>query len=137
MATCFSCLPRFLPSFPRLWCSTPQPILHEFLSPQAVSAQPTLVLSLELTLTHCSGQGWNIVADPIVSQWELQISILKMRQCTLKEVACPRLQRIQGKVYTKLDDHIPRLPHYPNYLLLQMKGFFKGYFMGSKKYSLL
>ena len=49
MAPCFSCGPRPLPRFPQLWSSAPQPMLHHSLAPQAVSTQPTLVLSPELT----------------------------------------------------------------------------------------
>ena len=37
-----------LPEFPWLWCCVPQPVAHWFLAPQAVSMQPTLVLSLQV-----------------------------------------------------------------------------------------
>ena len=49
MATCFSCGPRLPPGFPQLWNSAPQPMAHHSLATQAVSTQPTLVFSLELT----------------------------------------------------------------------------------------
>ena len=41
------------PGFPQLWYSAPQPLEHHSLSPQAVSTQPSLVLSLEMTSGDC------------------------------------------------------------------------------------
>ena len=55
MVPFFSCWLRSSPRFLLPWCSTPQPIAHHSmpmahcsLAPQAVSTQPTVVLSLEL-----------------------------------------------------------------------------------------
>ena len=49
MAPCFSFGPRPPPTHSWLWCSAPQSMAHCSLSTsQAVSTQPTLVLSLEL-----------------------------------------------------------------------------------------
>ena len=50
MVLCFSCGPRPPSRFPQLWHSTPQPMTHCNFAPQAVSTQPTLVVSPELTL---------------------------------------------------------------------------------------
>ena len=50
MAPCFSCGPRPRPRFPGLWCSAPQPVEHRSLAPQAVSTEPTLVLSADWPL---------------------------------------------------------------------------------------
>ena len=48
-APCFFSRPRLPPRFPQLWCPTPQPLAHCSLTPQAISTQPIIVLSLELT----------------------------------------------------------------------------------------
>ena len=48
MVPCISCGPR-PPEFPWLWRSTPQPVAHSSLTPQAVSTHPTLVHSLSLS----------------------------------------------------------------------------------------
>ena len=49
VAPCFSCGPRTPLILTWLWHSDPQPVSHNSLTPQAVSTQPTLVLSMELT----------------------------------------------------------------------------------------
>ena len=70
MVPCFSCRPGLLPNwlscgtlFPSPWCSTPYP-------PQAVSTQPILVLSLELTSEELESQhlasAW--VSQAVVSE---------------------------------------------------------------------
>ena len=66
MAPCFSCRPKLPPVLPWLWLSTPQPVVHHFLAPQAISTQPTLVLSLELT-----SRPWVSVPSPhpSISGW--------------------------------------------------------------------
>ena len=71
---------RCLPGFAGLWHSAPQPLVCYSLAPPAVSTQPTLVLSLELT----SG-AWVSLPSPHLSisgcgvqgqwyQWSLQFS---------------------------------------------------------------
>ena len=53
MVSCFSCRPWSPPKFPWLWHSASQPLKHSSLALQAVSTQPTLVFSLELTPRTC------------------------------------------------------------------------------------
>ena len=61
MVPCFSCGPR-PPRFPQLWLSAPQPVVYHSLAPQAVSTQPTLVLSPELT-----SRAWVSVPSTLLS----------------------------------------------------------------------
>ena len=49
MALCFSCKPRPPPRIPQLWDSAPKPVAHCSLGQEAISSQPTLVFSPELT----------------------------------------------------------------------------------------
>ena len=62
MAHCFSCGLKLPPVIPQLWCLFPQPRVHCFLAPQAVSIQPTIVLPLELT-----SKAWVSVPSPCPS----------------------------------------------------------------------